>query len=310
MLRDPTKVGLAYSPCPLCRLFLDSDPYWFSKRFLICFWHMKLRERVLEIFSTGIRPAPLYVREDHGYLSSHLFNCQKHKIIYSLALFSSPQSLLLSNKFLHRFVGFLGNFLVLGRAPPHVLPRAVRESRRQRSSSTSALSIPWLVLPITLHSCGIIGCVQPLWASKAHAGALGVDLNVNNIIISYTFCILLLCFDGVINVLWPPETQIKNENYGNQALAFKWKHLGCRIAHTHIYIYYISIIYIDVFFLHARVITLMYISLDLRCIWPDEVYIDEVYDHSRPRVICMLSMHTHIEYVVILTIYSTVVVFQ
>ena len=34
--------------------------------------------------------------------------------------------------------------------------------------------------------------------------------------------------------------------------------------------------------------TPMYISLDLRCIWPDKVYVDEVYDHTRPSiVVCM-----------------------
>ena len=35
------------------------------------------------------------------------------------------------------------------------------------------------------------------------------------------------------------------------------------------------------FLLHARVITLISISLDLRCIWPDEMYIDKVYDTTR-----------------------------
>jgi len=64
------------------------------------------------------------------------------------------------------------------------------------------------------------------------------------------------------------------------------------------------------FFLHARVVTLMSISLDLGCIWPDEMYIDEVNDHTRPcRVICMLSMHAYIEYVVILIVYNIIVAF-
>ena len=40
------------------------------------------------------------------------------------------------------------------------------------------------------------------------------------------------------------------------------------------------------------------------------MYIDEVYDHTRPsRVICMLSMHAYIEYIVILMIYNIVVAF-
>jgi len=52
----------------------------------------------------------------------------------------------------------------------------------------------------------------------------------------------------------------------------------------------------------------MCISLDLGRIWPDEVYVDEVYDHTKPsKVVCLLSMHAYIEYVVILIIYTTVV---
>ena len=35
----------------------------------------------------------------------------------------------------------------------------------------------------------------------------------------------------------------------------------------------------------------MYITLDLGRLWPDEVYIDEVYDHTKSsRVVCMSSM--------------------
>jgi len=38
------------------------------------------------------------------------------------------------------------------------------------------------------------------------------------------------------------------------------------------------------------------------------MYIDKVYDHTRPsRVICMLSMHAYIEYMVILIVYNIVV---
>jgi hypothetical protein len=47
----------------------------------------------------------------------------------------------------------------------------------------------------------------------------------------------------------------------------------------------------------------MCISLDLKRIWPDEVYVDEVYDHTKPcKVVYMLSMHAYIEYMVILII--------
>jgi len=54
----------------------------------------------------------------------------------------------------------------------------------------------------------------------------------------------------------------------------------------------------------------MCISLDLCRIWPDEVYIDEVYDHTKPsKVVYTLSMYAYILYVVILIIYTTVVAF-
>ena len=54
----------------------------------------------------------------------------------------------------------------------------------------------------------------------------------------------------------------------------------------------------------------MCISLDLGRIWPDEVYVDGVYDHTKPsRVVCMSSMQVHVEYMVILILYSIVVVF-
>ena len=40
------------------------------------------------------------------------------------------------------------------------------------------------------------------------------------------------------------------------------------------------------------------------------MYIDKIYDHTRPsRVICMLSIHAYIEYVVILIVYNIVVAF-
>ena len=52
--------------------------------------------------------------------------------------------------------------------------------------------------------------------------------------------------------------------------------------------------YIDM--LHPKFLfTPMCISLDLGCIWPDEVYVDEVYDHTKPsKVIYMLNMHAYI----------------
>ena len=58
------------------------------------------------------------------------------------------------------------------------------------------------------------------------------------------------------------------------------------------------------------VVTPMCVSLDLEYIWPNEIYVDEVYDHTKPsKVFYMLSMHAYIEYVVILIIYTTVVAF-
>ena len=55
--------------------------------------------------------------------------------------------------------------------------------------------------------------------------------------------------------------------------------------------------------------TPMCISLDLGCIWPDEVYVDEVYHHTRPsRILCMTSMYVYLEYMVILILYATIIV--
>jgi hypothetical protein len=52
----------------------------------------------------------------------------------------------------------------------------------------------------------------------------------------------------------------------------------------------------------------MCISLDLGRIWLDEVYVDGVYDHTKPsRVVCQVCIY--IEYIVILILYSNVVVF-
>ena len=41
------------------------------------------------------------------------------------------------------------------------------------------------------------------------------------------------------------------------------------------------------------------------------MYVDEVYNHTKPsKVVCMLSMHAYIKYVVILIIYTIVVAFS
>ena len=53
----------------------------------------------------------------------------------------------------------------------------------------------------------------------------------------------------------------------------------------------------------------MCISLDLGRIWPDEVYVDRVYHHTRPSmVLCMTSMYVYLEYMVILILYATIIV--
>ena len=66
----------------------------------------------------------------------------------------------------------------------------------------------------------------------------------------------------------------------------------------------------EIIFYSHGVVTLMCISLDLGRIWPDEVYVDGVYHHTRPsRVLCMTSMYVYLEYMVILILYSTAVVF-
>jgi hypothetical protein len=45
-------------------------------------------------------------------------------------------------------------------------------------------------------------------------------------------------------------------------------------------------------------------------ICPDEVYVDVVYEHTKPsRVVCMSSMQVYIEYMVVLILYSIVVAF-
>ena len=65
----------------------------------------------------------------------------------------------------------------------------------------------------------------------------------------------------------------------------------------------------EIIFYSHGVVTHMYISLDLGCIWPDEVYVDGVYHHTRPsRVLCMTSMYVYLEYMVILILYVTIIV--
>jgi len=75
------------------------------------------------------------------------------------------------------------------------------------------------------------------------------------------------------------------------------------------YIYIYIYIYDNSFFLPV-VVTPMCIPLDLGRIWPNEVYVDEVYDNTKPsKVVYMLNMNAYIEYVVILIIYTTLVAF-
>ena len=53
----------------------------------------------------------------------------------------------------------------------------------------------------------------------------------------------------------------------------------------------------------------MCISLDLGRIWPDEVYVNGVYHHTRlSRVLCMTSMYVYLEYMIILILYATIIV--
>jgi len=76
-----------------------------------------------------------------------------------------------------------------------------------------------------------------------------------------------------------------------------------------IYIYIYIYIYMEIISYSQGVVTSMCISLDLGCIWPDEVYVDGVYHHTRPsRVLCMTSMYVYLEYIVILILYATIIV--
>ena len=65
----------------------------------------------------------------------------------------------------------------------------------------------------------------------------------------------------------------------------------------------------EIIFYSQAIVTPMYISIDLGHIWPNEVYVDGVCDHTKPsRIVCTSSMQV-IEYMVILILYSTTVIF-
>ena len=69
-----------------------------------------------------------------------------------------------------------------------------------------------------------------------------------------------------------------------------------------IYIY----IYMEIISYSQEVVTPMCISLDLGRIWPNEVYVDRVYHHTRPsKVLYITSMYIYSEYMVILILYAT-----
>ena len=54
----------------------------------------------------------------------------------------------------------------------------------------------------------------------------------------------------------------------------------------------------------------MCVSLDLRYIWSNEVYINVAYDHTKSsKVTCISSMQVYMKYMVILILYSTAVIF-
>ena len=55
----------------------------------------------------------------------------------------------------------------------------------------------------------------------------------------------------------------------------------------------------------------MCISLDLVRIWPNKVYVDGIYHHTRPsRILCMISKYIYLEYMVILILYATIIVLK
>jgi len=68
-------------------------------------------------------------------------------------------------------------------------------------------------------------------------------------------------------------------------------------------------IYREIISYSQGVVTPMCISLDLRRIWPDEVYVDGVYHRTKPSVVlCKISMYVYLEYMVIFILYATIIV--
>ena len=65
----------------------------------------------------------------------------------------------------------------------------------------------------------------------------------------------------------------------------------------------------EIIFYSHKVVTPICISLNLEHIWPNEVYVDRVYHHTRPsRVLYMTSVYVYLEYMVILILYATIIV--
>jgi len=62
---------------------------WVSKSVLDLFWCGKLGERILDLFPTGIRPPPLYILEDHGWLSYPTSNRSFLHLLSFLPYFSN-----------------------------------------------------------------------------------------------------------------------------------------------------------------------------------------------------------------------------
>ena len=83
------------------------------------FLHRKLGDHDLEMFSIGIRPPPLYIREDHGRLKDSTLNCQKIHLLPSFTLFQpSCYSLHLSKRFIGILGGLAGPRTTLGMLLP------------------------------------------------------------------------------------------------------------------------------------------------------------------------------------------------
>jgi hypothetical protein len=74
----PVKTGLAGFQTSVARFACLVRTGLFSNQFLDLFWRGKLGEHVLDLFSSEIRPLPLYKREDHDWLSIATFNHKKY----------------------------------------------------------------------------------------------------------------------------------------------------------------------------------------------------------------------------------------